>query len=140
MICRPAYSTLDIGVKWLKIFFGKQQYITEFLDIVFDGKEDYRRAGARNTLKHDFTLLLNSLKVAHEVVHRKTDIENEEDAWLIQDELDVFCFHFVNLFGGQAVTNYIWIWMSGVLVPFFIEYGCMSKVQLQVSIILIVLA
>ena len=116
----------------MKFFFGEEEVIRQFIDIIFDGCEDYKRVGQLISLKDQWIELLISLKIASHSLHRRTDIDYEEDAWLIQDKLDVFCWKFVEMFGSDAVTNYIWIWMSGVLVPFFVKFGNIRMLQLQV--------
>ena len=74
---------------------------------------------------------MNSVKIAHDALHQKTDVKTLEDAWSIQDKLDILCRHFVTLFGGDRVTNYIFIMKSAVLVPFLLEYGTFYWIQNQ---------
>jgi hypothetical protein len=116
----------------LKYFFGDDDVIQRLVDIIFDGNSDYKRAGQRLPLKLQWIQLLQSLKAASTALHRKIDVESEEYAWRIQDILDNFCWRFVDMFGSDAVTNYIWIWMSGILVPFFVKFGNLRMLQLQV--------
>ena len=123
---------LDIELWILKFFFGNDDVIRQFVGIIFEGCEGYKRVGQLIPLKDQWIHLLSSLKVASHDLHRKTDITSEEDAWKIQDNLDVFCWKFVEMFGSDAVTNYIWLWMSGVLVPFFVKFGNIRMLQLQV--------
>ncbi len=123
---------LDIDFKKLKLFFSTPEIIEEFIDIIFQGKEDYKRTGELNTLKYEWLRLINCWREATTALHRKTNITCDEDAWQIQDILDEFCHQFVLLFGSDAITNYIWILMSGVLVFYFIKYKNISSIQNQV--------
>ena len=116
----------------MKFFFGSEVVIRRFVDIVFEGHAEYKRVGQAIPLKEQWLQLLISLKLASNGLHRKTDVSSEEDAWVIQDHLDTFCWQYVDIFGADAVTNYVWIWMSGILVPFFIKFGNIRMLQLQV--------
>ncbi len=83
-------------------------------------------------LKDEWVSILSALRVASEALHTKVDTSSEADAWKIQDKLDDFCWKYVDMFGSDAVTNYVWIWMSAIFVPFFIKCGNIRMLQLQV--------
>ncbi len=124
--------TADIELWILKFFFSDVLVIQQFVDIVFDGNETYRRVGQTTTLKEQWIRLLSFLNISSHALHRKTDVKTIEEAWEVQDKLDDFCWTFVDMFGCDAVTNYVWIWMSAILVPFFSRFGNVRMLQLQV--------
>ena len=117
-----------------EIFFSHEDVIQEFVSIIFDGSENYKRVGQPITLKQQWIDLLSSLNAASQALHRKTDITGKEEAWLVQDKLDDFCWKYVDMFGSDAVTNYVWIWMSAILVPLFCRFGNLRMLQLQVKL------
>ena len=121
----------DLDLSVLKMFFLEADIQKAIVDAIFFGKETYKRRGSDKTLKEEWELLLYYLQQSNCLLHTKSKVSHDQ-AWEIQDVLDLFCAQFVKMFGGARVTNYIWIMMSGILVSFFKSYGNLRFLENQV--------